>query len=78
MQDIRKGLETKRIPARDCNDSRVSVGSMVELVDGPYRGKVGTVKHVYKMHVWLSCRDVTAVRCPLGPAAYRNSITNTV
>ena len=79
LQDIRRGLETRRLPAADCNNARISVGSMVEIMDGPYRGKGGTVQHVYKMHIWLKCPEVTQVwqlikSCASqrgGPLAYR-------
>ena len=62
QQDVRRPIETRRIPAPDCQRQRVSVQSLVEVVDGPHKGKTGTVAHVFKPHLWLHCRDVSKAR----------------
>lgn len=60
---------SRRVPAPDMHRQRVTAQSMVEIVDGPHKSKVGTVAHVKMPHLWVQCSAVHKVRPP--PAALR-------
>ena len=52
---------SKRIPAPDCRRQRITAQCMVEIVDGPFKSKVGTVVHVSKPYLWVQCTGVAKV-----------------
>eukprot|EP00892_Ulva_mutabilis_P001630 jgi/Ulvmu1/11468/UM077_0011.1 len=58
-QDIKRPVDnSRRVPAPDMHRQRVTAQSMVEIVDGPHKSKVGTVAHVKMPHLWVQCSAV--------------------
>lgn len=61
--DIKGPVDSsKRIPAPDCRRQRITAQCMVEIVDGPFKSKVGTVIHVSKPYLWVQCTGVAKAR----------------
>lgn len=64
-QDIKRPVDnSRRVPAPDMHRQRITAQSMVEIVDGPYKSKVGTVAHVKMPHLWVQCQAMQKVRQP--------------
>ena len=78
QQDIRKPLDnSKRVPAPDCNRQRVQASAMVEIVDGPHKGKAGKVVHVAKPHIWVHSQQVMQVRtAPLSTCGFLTVVSD--
>lgn len=68
-QDIKRPVDnSRRVPAPDMHRQRVTAQSMVEIVDGPHKSKVGTVAHVRMPNLWVQCSSVQKVLpCPALP-----------
>jgi transcription elongation factor SPT5 len=52
-QEIQKKLMTSRSASLDKKHNHVTVGEMVQVVDGPFAGHNGTVKHIYRSFLFL-------------------------
>ncbi|KAJ0405002.1 hypothetical protein P43SY_004919 [Pythium insidiosum] len=52
-QEIQRKLVSSRAVALDQKHNHVSVGEMVGVVDGPFAGHSGTVKHIYRTYLFL-------------------------
>ncbi|OQR90491.1 transcription elongation factor SPT5, partial [Thraustotheca clavata] len=52
-QEIQRKLYSARVSALDKKGNHISVGEMAQVVDGPYVGQTGTIKHIYRSYVFL-------------------------
>ncbi|TMW63337.1 hypothetical protein Poli38472_002278 [Pythium oligandrum] len=52
-QEIQRKLVSSRAVALDKKHNHVSVGEMVNVVEGPFSGHSGTVKHIYRTFLFL-------------------------
>ena len=44
---------SRGVVALDVSDARLEMGVQVEIIDGGFRGRTGTVKHIFKAYVFV-------------------------
>ncbi|OQR83266.1 transcription elongation factor SPT5 [Achlya hypogyna] len=59
-QEIQRKLFSARVSALDKKGNHVSVGEMAQVVDGPFAGQTGTIKHIYRSYIFLHNNRVTS------------------
>ena len=52
-QEIQRKMQSSRAAALDKQKRHITPGEMVSVVDGPYKGQSGTIKHLYRSFVFL-------------------------
>ncbi|CAK4078924.1 unnamed protein product [Aphanomyces euteiches] len=52
-QEIQRKMFSTRASALDKKGNPITVGEMVQVVDGPYSGESGTIKHIYRSFIFL-------------------------
>jgi transcription elongation factor SPT5 len=58
LPDIKRKVVNRRASAVDGTRNEVNLGDIVEMFEGPLRGKSGTVKHIMRGALFLQSRDV--------------------
>ncbi|KAF0688069.1 Aste57867_20293 [Aphanomyces stellatus] len=58
-QEIQRKMFSSRASALDKKGSPITVGEMVQVVDGPFSGQTGTIKHIYRSFIFLHNNRVT-------------------
>ncbi|EQC42652.1 hypothetical protein SDRG_00380 [Saprolegnia diclina VS20] len=59
-QEIQRKLFSSRVSALDKKGNHISVGEMAQVVDGPFAGQTGTIKHIYRSYIFLHNNRVTS------------------
>eukprot|EP00887_Chlorella_sp_A99_P006595 scaffold3.g6595.t1 len=57
LPDIKRKMNSRRNTATDGGQNVVGVGDLVDVVDGPIKGRSGTVKHVMRGGLFIQSRD---------------------
>jgi transcription elongation factor len=52
-QEIQRKLFSSRVSALDKKGNHISVGEMVQVLEGAHAGQVGTIKHIYRSYIFL-------------------------
>ncbi|KFM22733.1 Putative transcription elongation factor SPT5-like protein 1 [Auxenochlorella protothecoides] len=58
LPDLKRKLNNRKAGAQDGARNEVAVGDIVEVVDGPLRGKNGTVRYVVRGFLFLQSRQI--------------------
>jgi len=58
LQEAGRKITFKDASTFDAHSNTISVGDMVQVIDGPYKGKQGNVKRIYKYFVFVHSRQV--------------------
>lgn len=58
LPDMKRKIVNKRASAIDGTRNEVHLGDIVEVIEGPLRGKSGTVKHIMRGSLFIQSRDI--------------------
>ncbi|EFN50704.1 hypothetical protein CHLNCDRAFT_142577 [Chlorella variabilis] len=59
LPDIKRKMMNKRASVKDGAGNDVGVGDMVDVVDGPLKGRGGTVRYIMRGFVFVQTREVS-------------------
>ncbi|RHX96484.1 hypothetical protein DYB25_004031 [Aphanomyces astaci] len=58
-QEIQRKIFSTRASALDKKGNPITVGEMVQVVEGSFSGQTGTIKHIYRSYIFLHNNRVT-------------------